>query len=62
MTQCTHRWRIEEPDGRATVWGACRDCGAEREYWAAGEAMQEWNVTLAGSAGYAKKRGRKLVL
>ena len=62
MTHCTHRWRISEPDGRATVRGECRICGAEREYLAAGEAMQEWNVTLAGSRPSVKGRGRKLVL
>ena len=29
--QCRHHWLIESPHG-ATSWGACKHCGARREF------------------------------
>lgn len=34
MTECAHRWRIAEPDGRREVPGVCVYCGAARSYLA----------------------------
>lgn len=35
---CTHRWRIEEPNGQPYVSGSCRHCGAERHNFPTSEA------------------------
>lgn len=31
MTDCTHRWIIEEPNGPTSL-GTCKHCGATKEY------------------------------
>lgn len=36
---CTHRWRIEEPDGRHVLTGQCSKCHSTRMFYA---SDQEW--------------------
>ena len=56
MSECTHRWRIAEPDGNKMCMGVCRGCGAEREYLAAGQEMEDRVFTLRGSMHLSRAR------
>ena len=45
MSDCMHRWRIDEPDGSPLLPGTCRLCGSERLFKAALTEGPTFNIT-----------------
>lgn len=57
MDGCVHRRRIETPDGRAEIRGACIYCGDVRLYSPAIAETDPFRDPLPGSAtGFARQK------